>query len=52
MCESTLWLTSTFGCGVVVYRSCATFCGQLSDVVVKRERGRWHVVFSQIKIMS
>lgn len=37
---------------LVVDRSCATLCGEISDVVVKRERGRWHVVFSQIKIMS
>jgi hypothetical protein len=37
---------------LVVDRGCGTLCDEISDVVVRRERGRWRVVFSQIKIMS
>jgi hypothetical protein len=37
---------------LAVDRGCGTLCGELSDVVVKRDRGRWQVVFIQIKIMS
>jgi hypothetical protein len=37
---------------LAVDRACGTLCGALSDIVVKRERGGWHVALIQIKIMS
>jgi hypothetical protein len=37
---------------LVAEHSCATLCGELSNVVVKRERGRWRVAVIQIKIVS
>jgi hypothetical protein len=37
---------------LVVEDGCGSFCGALSNVVVKREGGRWRVTAIQIKIMS
>ena len=37
---------------LVVDQSCATFCGALSNVVVKRKRGGWRVAVIQIRIVS
>jgi hypothetical protein len=37
---------------LVVEHGCGSLCGTLSNVVVKRERGRWHVAVVQIKVIS
>jgi hypothetical protein len=37
---------------LVVDQGCGTLCGALSNIVVKRERGRWHVSLVQVKVMS
>ena len=37
---------------LVVDQSCSTFCGALSNVVVKRERGGWRVAVIEIKVAS
>lgn len=37
---------------LVVEQGCGTLCGALSNVVVRRERGRWRVAVIQIKVMS
>jgi hypothetical protein len=37
---------------LVVDHSCGSLCGTISNVVVKRERGRWRVAVVQIKVMS
>jgi hypothetical protein len=35
-----------------VDQSCGSVCGELSAVVVKRERGRWRVTFIQVTVVS
>jgi len=37
---------------LVVEHGCGSLCGTLSNVVVKRERGRWRVAVIQIKVIS
>ena len=37
---------------LVVDQGCGSLCGALSNVVVKRALGRWHVTLIQIKVMS
>ncbi|HEX9218999.1 MAG TPA: hypothetical protein VF858_00795, partial [Gemmatimonadaceae bacterium] len=37
---------------LVVEQGCGSFCDTLSNVVVKRERGRWHVAVIRITEMS
>jgi hypothetical protein len=37
---------------LVVEHGCGGLCGTLSNVVVKRERGRWRVAVIQIKVIS
>jgi hypothetical protein len=37
---------------LVVEHGCGTLCGTLTDIVVKRERGRWRVAVIQIKVIS
>ena len=37
---------------LIVDQGCGTLCGSLSNVVAKREGGRWRVIAFQIKIMS
>ena len=37
---------------LVVEQGCGSLCGALSNVVVKRERGRWRVDVIQITVMS
>jgi hypothetical protein len=37
---------------LVLNRGCGSFCGELSGVVVKSERGRWRVAVIQIKVTS
>jgi len=37
---------------LLIDRGCGTLCGELSNVVVKRESAHWRVVLIQVKIMS
>ena len=37
---------------LVVEHGCGSLCGTLSNVVVKRERGRWRIAVIQIKVIS
>ena len=37
---------------LVVEQGCGSLCGALSNVVVRRERGRWRVAVIQIKVIS
>jgi hypothetical protein len=37
---------------LVAEQNCGEFCGTLSNVVVKRERGHWRVVVIQVKVMA
>ena len=37
---------------LVVEQGCGSLCGALSDVVVRRERGRWRVAVIQIEVIS
>jgi len=37
---------------LVLDRGCGSLCGEISDVVVRRERGRWRVAVIEIKVAS